>query len=570
MPTSTLFDLSHTLRTAGLVVLLLPVIVACSGGGDGGGGDPGPGPSPTNVTVSGKITFDRLAFSSTGNGLNASAPVESPARQVIVEALDATSEQVLATGSTDASGDYSLSVPASRTMFIRAKAQMIKTGAAPTWTFAIRNNTNGDALYALDGADFNSGTGNSTRNLRAASGWGATSYTSERAAAPFAILDTVYRAKELILTASPSVAFPALDLFWDENNTASTGGLCPDTGDIGTSFYLGGGAQDQCAQPAAVPPGIYVLGDFASGNGDTDEFDQHVIAHEFGHYIEAQFSRSDSIGGEHGPNDRLDLRVAFGEGFGNAFSGMVLADPVYRDSRVGISNDFGFNMESDFANDGWFSESSVGELLWDFFDPANEPNDTVALGFAPIFAVMTDEQVDTDALTSIFPFAAALRAENSGAAAGITGLLSGEDIVVNDDFGSGETYDGGHETSLPIYTDIALNASSVFCTTGQYGVDNKLGFARFLRLNLATSSLVTITATGTVKAGVPTSSAAVDPDIYVHRRGVIVAAGASAAAGTETISQTQLAAGLHIIEVLDYEHPGGTAPRCMSVSVSGT
>ena len=31
---------------------------------------------------------------------------------------------------------------------------------------------------------------------------------------------------------------------------------------------------------------------------DTDEFDQHVIAHEFGHYIEHNFSRADNIGGE--------------------------------------------------------------------------------------------------------------------------------------------------------------------------------------------------------------------------------------------------------------------------------
>ena len=49
----------------------------------------------------------------------------------------------------------------------RASAQMLKTDAAPTWNFRVLNNTNADALYVLDGAAFNSGTANSTRNLRA-------------------------------------------------------------------------------------------------------------------------------------------------------------------------------------------------------------------------------------------------------------------------------------------------------------------------------------------------------------------------------------------------------------------
>ena len=94
---------------------------------------------------------------------------------------------------------------------------------------------------------------------------------------------------------------------------------------------------DDCGQ--TNPDGIYILGDFAAG--DTDEFDQSVIAHEFGHYFEDRFGRSDSIGGDHGGSATLvDLRVAFGEGWGNAFSGMVLGDPIYRDSQQGMNSDF--------------------------------------------------------------------------------------------------------------------------------------------------------------------------------------------------------------------------------------
>ncbi len=61
------------------------------------------------------------------------------------------------------------------------------------------NNTNGNALYVLDSAAFNSGTANQTKNLLAGSGWGGTSYTGTRSAAPFAILDTLLAAAEFVV-----------------------------------------------------------------------------------------------------------------------------------------------------------------------------------------------------------------------------------------------------------------------------------------------------------------------------------------------------------------------------------
>ena len=85
-----------------------------------------------------------------------------------------------------------------------------------------------------------------------------------------------------------------------------------------------------------------------AASNDTDEFDQHVVAHEFHHFLEDAVSRADSVGGTHSLDERLDPRVAFSEGFANAFSAMVLDDPVYRDSfGVAQGEDFSFNMESD-------------------------------------------------------------------------------------------------------------------------------------------------------------------------------------------------------------------------------
>lgn len=561
-----------------LPLVAIFALSAC-GGGSGDDDESDPPPAGTTVTISGKITFDRIPFKATlHSGLNFANPVESPARGVIVEALNGSNNTVLASTSTNATGDYSVQVPAAQSVKIRAKAQML-SDTAPVMNFRVLNNFNGDALYVLDGTASSSGTANSTRNLRAASGWGGSSYTGTRAAAPFAILDTVYRAKELVLTASVNATFPALNLYWSEENK-TTGG-CTDLGNIGTSFYTRGDpTDDDCSDGRAIDAGIYILGNLVNSIGDTDEFDQHVIAHEFGHYIEAQFGRSDSIGGDHAIGDRLDLRVAFGEGWGNAYSGMTLNDPEYRDSS-GTNSDGGLNLESDSTlAEGWFSEASVGEIIWDAFDNGADANDTVTLGFPPIFAVMTGGEVTTTALTSIYSFATALRAANTAAASGITTLLSGEGIAGTDEFGSGETNAGTSAFALPVYRDVTLNqapllmcTSSAFRSTLSNGQYNKLDSRRFLRLTLTSPALLAITAAGAADPGTPGSAAASDADIIVYDRGADLGLDGedeNEDEPIETTTQTQLAAGVYVIEVYDFDLPASNATRCMTVTVTGT
>jgi hypothetical protein len=579
-------------RLARLAITLagFAVVAACGGGGGSvgggnGGNPPGNGGGGT-VTVSGKITFDRLAFqTAAGAGLNGANPIESPAREVVVQAM--TGSNVLATTTTDANGDYTFSVAANTNIFIRARAQMQKTGSAPTWTFTVRDNTDSDAIWVLDGTTFNTGTAAVTRNLRATSGWTGSNYTGTRAAAPFAILDTVYRTKELIRGARANAEFPALNLYWSttNRNVVDQNGdpvFCPDDGAISTSFYFrdaSGTTTDGCNPTAVLPDGIYILGAFDSGGSDTDEFDQHVIAHEFGHYFEDRFSRSDSIGGQHSTSDRLDLRVAFGEGWGNAFGAMALNDPLYRDSSGGISDDFSFNLETGAGTGnvtGWFSEASVGKFLWDVFDTTAESGDNVTLGFTPIFNVMTNEEVNTPAMTSIFSFASALRANNGSASSSIQNLLQGEDIAGTGEFGANETNDGGDVGFTAVYTDITAGVIVTgICSTNGTADGNKLGNRRFLRYVKNTSGLVNIQATGAVAAGVPGSGIASDPDIQVYQQGVLRSGnqGRSGVPNQETITSLQLAAGTYVLEVVAYEtiDPDAiavvTTPRCMNLTI---
>ncbi len=63
--------------------------------------------------------------------------------------------------------------------------------------------------------------------------------------------------------------------------------------------------------------GIYVLG----GVNDTDEYDDDVLLHEFGHYLEYVYGLDSSPGGQHDFWDnQLDLRLSWSEGWGNYIS----------------------------------------------------------------------------------------------------------------------------------------------------------------------------------------------------------------------------------------------------------
>jgi hypothetical protein len=192
----------------------------------------------------------------------------------------------------------------------------------------------------------------------------------------------------------------------------------------------------------------------------------------------------------------------------------------------------------------------------------------VALGFQPIYSAVTSSHVvDTDALTSIYPFITALRAEPGVPLTAIDDLLDGEDVHVTDDFGAGESNNAGVAAVLPIYKTIMLGTQISVCSRAPFGSTdlNKLGNRVFLRFDNDVQRLVTIQAVGASDG--QGGAAAIDPDIFVLRRGVAVASGVSTG-GTETIPQVSLAAGTHIIEVYDFQLTG-TQPRCMNVSIQG-
>ncbi|MGE3386675.1 MAG: hypothetical protein AB7K41_08110 [Bdellovibrionales bacterium] len=149
-------------------------------------------------------------------------------------------------------------------------------------------------------------------------------------------------------------------------------------------------------------PGYYRLfilggidGDYNSS--DTDHFDNSVILHEYGHFLEDALFTSDSPGGSHNGNKVIDPRLAWSEGWGNFFQAAVRNDPTYIDTEGNTDGSTSYlflvNLEdqtrdiptSTYINEiggsfsatgeGNFREFSVTRLLWDAVDgTATESN----------------------------------------------------------------------------------------------------------------------------------------------------------------------------------------------------
>ena len=136
-------------------------------------------------------------------------------------------------------------------------------------------------------------------------------------------------------------------------------------------------------------PGLYILG---GSNGDvdmsdTDHFDDSVIIHEYGHFLENTYWKSDSPGGYHDGNMIIDPRLAFSEGFSNFLPSAVTGSSTYIDT-IGSpdgSADVGvvLNLEDETGlnnnvrdkiitkspiGEGIYREVSVSRALYDYID----------------------------------------------------------------------------------------------------------------------------------------------------------------------------------------------------------
>jgi hypothetical protein len=433
-----------------------------------------PNPLGGRIRISGKVEYEKVNPLHTGNEsrLDFNNISIEPAKEVIVKAIN-SSEVVIATTTTNSRGEYTLvDLPKESRVKIRVYAKMLN-GAK--WDVKVVDNINQYAQYVLEGNFANTGSVSSIRNLKA--------LAFNRSSAPFAILDAVYKSMQKVLASNSGAIFPPLKMNWTVKNIES-----------GT-YYDG-------------KDNIMIQGD---QNGDSDEYDDHIIVHEWGHYFESQFSRSDSIGGPHGGGESIDIRLAFGEGFGNALSAIVTDDPIYFDSYYHT----GWNMNIEQAaqvNSGWFSESSIQRILYDLYDEHDDGEDRISLGFKPLYDVFVGAQKRTPAFTSIFSFITALKRENSLATEAIDDIVSSEQIAtILDIYGKGRT---NRASSYPYFDYLNLGDTLSFSTSNSDGGSqsndfNKLSNRKYIKFTIPVEANYTIDVR-------QTNGTDADPDFFLY------------------------------------------------------
>ena len=503
-------------------------IAACGGGGGGGGGSSdsaAPGqPATTGISIpalptnnstilscpttsnfsvatppvaaagkiSGRITYDRVPFFppapsyQPGPGLDYDNPHVTPARGVVVEIVASSNGvscagEVIATTLTDGDGWYEATVGTASNVCLRVRAQLYRAtdfASGANWNIAVADNTSSDAMYVMTESSATSANASPRRDLHAQSGWSNGAYNGARVAAPFAILDTACKAINAVLASNADAQFGSLSYFWSTKNTSDSNGTLAQ-GKIGGAFF------------SASTSAIYLRGDAAI---DTDEFDEMVIAHEFGHFITRVFSRSDSLGGEHSLFDYMDPRVAFDEGWATAFAALALNTPIYRDSDEvttmhSSSREFFFNVQDRFGGipTGWFSESSVQRALFNI--GADSSYGGLGLGIDGLMHALSGTYKTTPALATLFSYGSQLIDEQASSAMAddIATILNDEDVDGSSiqPFAEFETH-APDPDDLPVYANISANGGAVsVCSGNDYGTGNTLSNRRYLRFDVA-------------------------------------------------------------------------------------
>ena len=473
------------------------------------------------VEISGTISYERIQIRHVGGSsfLNPSKTTQERAKQVSVQALD-RSDKLIDSTTTDDNGNYTLSnIPSNSDIKVRVYAKMKKKNR---WDVKVIDNSDSDALYGIEGNFLNTGFLNSIRNLTASA--------SNQSSPPFAILDSIYLAINKVLAVDSNVEFPALKVNWSVKN-------------ITTGSYYDG------------VDNIMLQGD---QQGDSDEYDDHIIIHEWGHYFERKFSRADNIGGQHGSGEYLDIRVAFGEGFGNSFASMVTDDPLYFDTMG--SSGWNMNLEQDVhETPGWFSEASIGRILYDLYDNHDDGKDKLSLGFQSMYNVLVNGEKETPAFTSIFSFINELKKANPNATAKIDDIVANEDIATIENSYGTNRVSNLEQGTLPLYSELTVDKTiGNICSLNYYGQYNKLANHKYVRFTINKNDTYPIQ----VKQSNGSSS---DPDFTLFKTSPFeeVSTNESGKSGIEK-ANLALTSGDYLLDISDSNN---IDKACFSVSV---
>lgn len=346
------------------------------------------------ITVTGNANYQPRVYVSNGLG---GAGSSQPIRYAEVVVKD-SSGSIIQCGATDSSGNFSLHVPSStnsHTVEVRSRALSNDVKAS------VLNCPEENGYYKIS-KNFTPDGSKNIGNITATS-------SGEIISGAFNIFDKIVEANIFLRSKVSSCPYdncanftvaPKINAYWEKgynpNNYFGSGS--------GVSFYIQGASR------------LFILGGINgdTNTSDTDHFDNSIIVHEYGHFIEDVFSDSDSPGGSHSGIYMIDPRLAWGEGWGNFFQAAVLDDPYYIDTYGNTDGSTGYIFKVPLEqketacltnqyisgcdvptspSEGQFREFAITRYLWDIHDDASESGDNIdgtvaGQGFTEIWAAL--------------------------------------------------------------------------------------------------------------------------------------------------------------------------------------
>lgn len=244
-----------------------------------------------------------------------SAPVAHAIPFAEVAVLN-SSGAIIQCGTTDVNGGISVTVPntaGNYSVLVYSRSANSKLYASVLEDIYSNQPYSISANFSLAG----NGTGANAGTLTA---YARASETSKIEGGAFNILYDLYKANEYIRTQISDSSFvaPKVIAYWKA-------GFNP--------YAYFGDATNLLSFYATGTRKLYILGGYnGSLQTDTDHFDDSVIIHEYGHFLEDIYSKPESPGGSHDGNHLVDPRLAWSEGWANFLQAAVQGNQYYIDT----------------------------------------------------------------------------------------------------------------------------------------------------------------------------------------------------------------------------------------------
>lgn len=355
-----------------------------------------------------------------------------------------------------------------------------------------------------------------------------------------------------------------------------------------TSFFIAADEPDY-----GMATGIYLLGGInGSTCADTDHFDNSVIIHEYGHFLEKDQSRGDSPGGSHNGNSVIDPRLAWSEGWANFLQGAVRGEIDYTDTVGNIScTSYGLGVSLDledataltpgshdymgpgtFAGEGIFREVSVARTLWDSMSGAGTDTFGANLGFKYLWYVFSDSTSGFKSSNTHFRNIGYFNQVLSAIVPG--GNASDYSDVLDNEYQLASTKEYANPVTITAQpTACAVSISSIAGVTN-YARTND--FFQYWYDGNPTNGNITLRYTRT-------GGSASDLDLWVFREGHILGGRtaadglvgvsetetSTAVSGVENVSLSGYPAGFYMIQVVAYGSYTATANYYLELSTGG-